>query len=177
MRFPRVGAATEQHGPDALDPAVAVKGVGHTAQRRGIAGNDPGEMATDRALIIHLGDERVAGQLVLLPALKDGLHARVLIACLVGGAQLLGRAVHHDVRRRQQVVEGARHRDPGGFHLRPLLPRRAVDGVAALNGKADTIIGDHIRYSDHFHIRLQPDSIGHALADDTITVYRDSYVL
>ncbi len=177
VRVDRVGAPPDEHGTGPLDPAAAVQGVHRAAQRGGVARHHPGEVAVERPLVVDLGAERVAGQLVLLAALPDGLDPRRLVALLVAGRQPLGPAVRDHVDLPQQVVQASRHRDPGRVHLLGRVAGRGEHPVATFDRHPGPEVGHHVDDADQLHVVLKGDGIGDPLADHPVAVDRYSWPL
>ncbi len=65
-----------------------------------------------------MGDEGVAGEIVLLPALEHGFDPVGTVELQVAGAHLGRGAVHHDVNVLEQVVQASDDGKAGIRHHR-----------------------------------------------------------
>lgn len=62
--LPRVGSPSQHHHPGPVHPAPAMQRVQHPRHACGVAGDHSGERSIDRILIVDLGHEGVAGELM-----------------------------------------------------------------------------------------------------------------
>jgi hypothetical protein len=99
------GASSCQRGPAAMSAAAR----GHRSV--GAGGPETRWAASSRC------PRAVAGHLVFLTSLPDGLHTCGSVALTVLGADTLRRAVHDDLRASDEVVERPHDRNTGRFHL------------------------------------------------------------
>src|SRR5207253_10188459 len=107
VRLPGIGGAAHEHRPGPLDPTATVQRMQHPDQGGRVARDDPGKVTADGARVVGLRDKGVTGQLVRLATLPYRLDPGSLVPGLVLRADILGRAVDHDVHLPQQVVERA----------------------------------------------------------------------
>ena len=142
--------------------------------RRGVARDNPGRRPSERACVTRLGHEGVTGDFVLLAALDDEGLVLAPVDLRVGGADPLGRAVHHDIDRRDQVVQIARHRETGPLHRQGGPGGGAVEGETHPGRKTQAPVGADVGDAHEDHVVLLSDGGGHALADHAVSIYPDA---
>lgn len=142
--------------------------------RRGVARDNPGRRPSERACVARLGHEGVTGDFVLLAALDDEGLVLAPVDLRVGGADPLGRAVHHDIDRRDQVVQIARHRETGPLHRQGGPGGGAVEGETHPGRKTQAPVGADVGDAHEDHVVLLSDGGGHALADHAVSIYPDA---
>lgn len=121
-----------------------------------------------------MGDEGVAGEFVFFTALEDCLDPVLAVVVQIAGTDSGRGAVHDDIGRVKQLFQPAGDRYPSRTHLRCCFLGRCMDGNAQRHSGFDPVVRDYVADIDEFHIRLGPDCIGDAFADDPVPVDGDS---
>ncbi|GBE23414.1 hypothetical protein BMS3Bbin01_02798 [bacterium BMS3Bbin01] len=116
--LPWVRSTPQHNHPGSLHPAIPVEGMQHAGHAGRVARHHPSEPTPDSTVVVDLGDERIAGEVVGFTTLQDRLHARLLIDGLIGGPDPLGGAVDDHIHLAQQVGQGSDDGNAAGFHLR-----------------------------------------------------------
>jgi hypothetical protein len=137
--------------------------------------HDTTRVAADRARIVGVPHERVAGHLVLLPALDDEPDAGPTVRLCVLRPDPFGRAVDDDVAPFEQVIER-----PGDIESGPLHGFRAfaVGPVQAeavlLRRHPQAPVGGDIRDAGELHVLLADHRLGDPFADHAIPIHGDA---
>ena len=174
MALPGIRAAPEEDGPGGLDETRPVKRPDDAAERGRVARDDAHEVAPDRVGVVERGDEREAGEGVLLATLEDRLASGGDVTVPVQAGDLLRRAVDDDVALGDQVVERPGRRHAGLAHRCDGVVGRAVERDPELDRGLNPVIGDDVGDADEDHVVLQPDGVGDALADDAVAIDGDA---